>query len=175
MKKDSEPKASVLIVDDEAAICAGCEKILSRAGFETVSVFSGKEALGKLRERRFDIVLTDLKMAEMGGLELLENLQLHHPDCVPVVMTGYASVASVVETMKLGAHDYLPKPFTPQELVAVIEKAWEKSRRVQRRRAASGRAISTPPLLGGRSWRRRLSSTSSPASTPSGRARWGWR
>jgi DNA-binding NtrC family response regulator len=118
----------VLVVDDEAAICRSCEKILTREGYGVTTVETGRDALALLAHHPVDIVITDLKMASMGGMELLEALHHNYPDIVPVVITGYATVASVVETMKLGAFDYLPKPFTPDELAAVVDKAWEKRR-----------------------------------------------
>ncbi len=118
------PKA--LIVDDEPTICRACEKILMREGYRVKIAYSGKQALTVLEQESFDILFTDLKMAEMGGMELLETLRSRFPDLVPVVITGYATIASAVETMKLGAFDYLPKPFTPDEMAAVAKKAWEK-------------------------------------------------
>jgi DNA-binding NtrC family response regulator len=116
----------VLVIDDEPSVCRSCEKILQREGYEVKSVLSGRQALALLEQERIDIVFTDLKMAQMGGMEVLEALRDRFPDVVPVVITGYATVASVVETMKLGAFDCLPKPFTPDEMAAVAKKAWEK-------------------------------------------------
>ena len=116
----------ILVVDDELSICKSCEKILTREGYQVKSVLSGNHALRLLEEEPFDVVFTDLKMAEMGGMDLLETLRVRFPDVVPVVITGYATISSVVETMKLGAFDYLPKPFTPEEMAVVAKKAWEK-------------------------------------------------
>jgi len=122
------PAPRVLVVDDELSVCRSCEKVLAREGYEVRSVLSGQQALTVLDGERFDLVFTDLKMADMGGLELLAALRERHPDVVPVVITGYATIASVVETMKLGAFDYLPKPFTPDEIADVARKAWERRR-----------------------------------------------
>ena len=130
-----DPKPRVLIVDDELNICTSCERILSRHGFECRSVLSGKQALPLLDQEPFDLVLTDLKMVEMGGMELLDHLRTQHPDIMSIVITGYASIASVVETMKLGAFDYLPKPFTPEELANVARRALEKRREILERKA----------------------------------------
>jgi DNA-binding NtrC family response regulator len=124
MNKNEPP--STLVVDDELSICRACEKILTREGHKVKTVLSGGEALAALAQEPFDLLFTDLKMVEMGGMELLEALRTQYPDVVPVVITGYATIASVVETMKLGAFDYLPKPFTPDELAAVAKKAWER-------------------------------------------------
>jgi DNA-binding NtrC family response regulator len=124
-----------LIVDDEPTICRSCEKILSREGYLVKVAYSGKQAIALLGQEPFDILFTDLKMAEMGGMELLETLRSNFPDLVPVVITGYATIASAVETMKLGAFDYLPKPFTPEEMAAVAKKAWEKRQNLIETRA----------------------------------------
>jgi DNA-binding NtrC family response regulator len=139
---NSPEKPRVLVVDDELSICKACEKILTRHGYEVRTVLSGRAALALLEQERFDLVFTDLKMAEMGGMEVLQSLRNHHPDIVPIVITGYSTIASVVETMKLGAFDYLPKPFTPDEMLAVVSKAWQKRKRILESRAmASGETI----------------------------------
>ena len=124
----------VLIVDDEMHVCRSCEKILSREGYEVRSVTTGSQALHLLEQERFDLVFTDLKMAEMGGMELLGALRSRFPDVVPVVITGFATISSVVETMKVGAFDYLPKPFTPDEMAAVARKAWDRRQLLLRSR-----------------------------------------
>ncbi len=125
----------VLVVDDEPAICRSCEKILSREGYLAKIAYSGKQAIHLLEQEPFDIIFTDLKMAEMGGMELLGTLRSRFPDVVAVVITGYATIASAVETMKMGAFDYLPKPFTPEEMAAVAKKAWEKRQNLVESRA----------------------------------------
>ncbi len=135
METPNSPR--VLVVDDELSVCKSCEKILGREGYQVKSVLSGSHALALLEQEPFDIVFTDLKMAEMGGMDLLESLRARFPDIVPVVITGYATIASVVETMKLGAFDYLPKPFTPDEMAAVAKKAWEKRQLLLRSHAAA--------------------------------------
>ncbi len=126
----------VLVVDDDPSVCRSCERILTREGYKVRSTHSGVEALALLERESFDLVFSDLRMAEMGGMEVLEALRLRFPDVVPVVITGYATISSVVETMKVGAFDYLPKPFTPDEMAAVARKAWER-RLLLRGRASS--------------------------------------
>jgi DNA-binding NtrC family response regulator len=86
----------------------------------------------------YDIVFTDLKMAEMGGMEVLRFIKAKDPDIVVIVITGYASVASAVETMKSGAFDYLPKPFTPAEFRAVLNKAVQERQTILKDRALAG-------------------------------------
>jgi DNA-binding NtrC family response regulator len=145
MNRMDSPKA--LIVDDEPTICRACEKILSREGYRVKTAYSGKQALSLLEQESFDILFTDLKMSEMGGMELLETLRTRFPDVVPVVITGYATISSAVETMKMGAFDYLPKPFTPDEMAAVAKKAWEKRQSLLEMKAfAQGETL---PSFGG--------------------------
>jgi DNA-binding NtrC family response regulator len=135
MSRTGTPR--VLVVDDELSICRSSEKILTREGYEVKTTLTGSQALAMLEQEPFDILFTDLKMTEMGGMELLEALRSRFPDVVPVVITGYATVASVVETMKLGAFNYLPKPFTPDEMAAVAQKAWEKRQLILKSRASA--------------------------------------
>lgn len=119
-------KASILIVDDELVICRSCEKIFKRTGHDVTFTTSGKEALKILETQSFDVVFTDLKMMDIGGMEVLRTIKQKFPDTIVVIITGYATVASAVETMRYGAFDYLPKPFTPAEIIAVLNKALEK-------------------------------------------------
>jgi DNA-binding NtrC family response regulator len=118
----------ILIVDDDLNVCKSCEKIIRKAGYEVDYSLSGRNALGMVENGFYDIVFTDLKMAEMGGMEVLRFVKTKDPDIVAIVITGYATVASAVETMKTGAFDYLPKPFTPGEFRAVLNKAVKERR-----------------------------------------------
>jgi DNA-binding NtrC family response regulator len=123
--------ARILIVDDELVICKSCEKIFRRAGHDVVYATSGRQALEILQGDTFDVIFTDLKMMDVGGLEVVQTVRQKYPETVIVVITGYATIASAVETMRSGAFDYLPKPFTPAELMAVLNRALEKRRVVQ--------------------------------------------
>jgi DNA-binding NtrC family response regulator len=116
-------KAHILIVDDEPVICRSCEKVFRRAGHTTAFATSGREALALLESDTYDVVFTDLKMMDMGGLEVLQAVREKYPTTVAVVITGYATIASAVETMRSGAFDFLPKPFTAGELLAVLARA----------------------------------------------------
>jgi len=124
-------KANILIVDDEIVICKSCEKIFRRAGHSVTYTISGKEALRILENNIFDVVFTDLKMIDVGGMEVLRTIKQIYPDTIVVIITGYATVASAVETMRYGAFDYLPKPFTPAEITAVLDKALEKRKLIE--------------------------------------------
>ncbi|MGA2667861.1 MAG: sigma-54 dependent transcriptional regulator [Ignavibacteria bacterium] len=124
-------KANILIVDDEEVVCKSCEKVFKRAGHDVQYVLSGKEAIRVLETQTFDVVFTDLKMMDIGGMEVLQTVKQKYPDTIVVIITGYATIASAVETMRYGAFDYLPKPFTPSELLAVLDRAMEKRRLIQ--------------------------------------------
>ena len=113
----------ILIIDDELNICTRCVKILLKTGYAAQYALDGYEALKMVEERPFDLIITDLKMSSMGGMEVLRRVKDVHPDTMVIVITGYATVSSAVEVMKMGAFDYLPKPFTPDELRAVVHNA----------------------------------------------------
>ncbi|MBM4177018.1 MAG: sigma-54-dependent Fis family transcriptional regulator [Ignavibacteria bacterium] len=123
--------AKILIIDDEIVICKSCEKIFRRAGHETLYSTSGKQALKFIENDEFDVVFTDLKMVDIGGLEVLQFIRKKFPEIIVIVITGFATISSAVETMRGGAFDFLPKPFTPNELLAVLEKALEKRSLIQ--------------------------------------------
>ncbi len=120
----------ILIVDDELHICRRCAKILSKIGLEVSYTLNGYDALKLMDNERFAVVITDLKMSSMGGMEVLRRVKEKYPDTMVIVITGYATVSSAVEVMKMGAFDYLPKPFTPEELRASVRHALAK-RKVQ--------------------------------------------
>jgi DNA-binding NtrC family response regulator len=113
----------ILVVDDEINICRSVEKILSKIGLRVRTAVNGQDALRLLESEPFDVVLTDLKMSRLGGMEVLRRVKELNPLLPVIVMTGYASVSSAVEVMKLGAVNYLPKPFTPDEIRAVVRQA----------------------------------------------------
>ena len=124
----------VLVVDDELNICQNCVKILSKMECEVEYALNGYDALKMVEEKPPDVIITDLKMSSLGGMEVLRRVKEIHPDTVVVVITGYATVSSAVEVMKMGAFDYLPKPFTPDELRAIVRQAvTEREVRLQNR------------------------------------------
>ena len=142
-------RPKVLVVDDDVTILRGCETVLSVEGFDVKTESSPLKAIALLGNEAFDLLLTDLRMDEMGGLELLERARAIQPDLVAVVMTGYASVSSAVEAMRLGASDYLPKPYRPAELLAVMRRAWDRRRQIlMARDAARGRVETFMGLVG---------------------------
>jgi DNA-binding NtrC family response regulator len=126
MQTVSEPAEKIpriLIVDDEESICRNCVKILKKLNYDVAYTLNGYEALEMLETDPFDLVVTDLKMSSLGGMEVLRRVKAAYPDTVVIVITGYSTVSSAVEVMKMGAFDYLPKPFTPHELRAIVAQA----------------------------------------------------
>lgn len=121
-------KATILVIDDEEAMRDSCHQVLSKDGYVTETAENGHSGLRKIREVKPDLVLIDLKMPGMGGMELLEKIGEIDPDIISVVITGYATIESAVEAMKLNAYDFLPKPFTPDQLRIVIERGLERRR-----------------------------------------------
>ena len=117
-----DPKARILAVDDEAIILDSFRKILVVAGYSIDTVEKGREALGLIRKHDYDFVFTDLKMPEMDGLEVTKAVKHLRPDIDVIVITGYASIETAVETMKYGAMDYVQKPFTEDELISFFNK-----------------------------------------------------
>ena len=124
-------KPRVLVVDDEDRIQDACKRMLTSEGCEVDVASDGEEGLTKIQQSHFDIVLLDLMMPGLSGMQVLTEIKSHHPDTVIIVITGYATLEHSIETMKKGAFDFLSKPFSPQELRVVITKAIEFIRTLQ--------------------------------------------
>jgi DNA-binding NtrC family response regulator len=120
------PNPRILVVDDEEIVCESCRRILEEEGYEVETALSGREAFEKMKENPFDIVITDLKMPGIDGMEVLRTFQKDYPDAIIIMITGFSTVETAVEAMKSGAFDYIPKPFTPDEVSIVVKKAIEK-------------------------------------------------
>jgi len=116
----------ILIVDDEAIARENLEHILQKEGYQTAVAENGLRALDALKKNEFDLVLTDLKMDQMDGLQLLERIKSDSPDTEVVIITGYATVSSAVDAMQRGAYHYIAKPFNLNELRILVKKALEK-------------------------------------------------
>jgi DNA-binding NtrC family response regulator len=115
----------ILVVDDERIVCESCQRILEEESYEVECVLSGQEAIERMKADPFDIVITDLKMPGVDGMEVLKSIREDYPDTVVIMITGFSTVETAVEAMKLGAFDYIPKPFTPDEVSIVVKKALE--------------------------------------------------
>ncbi len=117
-----DPKARILCVDDEQVILDSFRKILVLDGYSVDTVETGQEALGLVQKHHYDFVFTDLKMPHMSGEDVCKSVKHLRPDIDVIIITGYASVESAVETMKYGAMDYIQKPFTEEELTEMVKK-----------------------------------------------------
>lgn len=129
MNATGKPKATILVIDDEQIIHESVRRILEEEGYMIEGAMRVDQALDLLSKQSYDIVLTDLMMPERNGMEAVDAVARDHPNTGVVVFTGFATVDSAVESMKLGALDYLPKPFTPEELLEVTARALEKVRK----------------------------------------------
>ena len=116
-------KARVLIIDDEETILDSCTQVLEKAGYTVKGARDGEEGLNAFNTETYHVVLLDLKLPGSNGIEVLRHIKTENPETPVIIMTGYASVESAVEAMKLGAFDYMAKPFSPKELRVNIGKA----------------------------------------------------
>jgi len=113
----------ILVVDDESVVTSSCRRILTADGDQVETAESGREGLKRALCEHFDVVMTDLKMPDLDGMDLVRTLRSERPDVPVVVITGYGSVPSAVEAIKLGVTDYIEKPFTPREITRAINRA----------------------------------------------------
>ncbi|RLB28386.1 MAG: sigma-54-dependent Fis family transcriptional regulator, partial [Deltaproteobacteria bacterium] len=123
--------ANILVIDDERVICEGCRMSLSEKGHTVDICMSGKAGLEAVMEGTYDLVLLDMKLPDLDGMDILKTVRKTKPNVYVIVMTGYSTVQNAVEAMKIGAFDYLSKPFTEDELVVAVDKAAEKKRLVE--------------------------------------------
>jgi two-component system phosphate regulon sensor histidine kinase PhoR len=118
----------ILVVDDEKGLREGCRRILVSEGHVVDAAENGKIGLEMVKSGTYDLLLVDLMMPVMGGLELMEQVRQIDPEIIMIVITGFATIETAVEAMKHGAYDYVPKPFSPDQLVAVVNRGLEKRR-----------------------------------------------
>ena len=122
------PMPRVLVIDDEESMRTGCLQALTEEGYRVRTAEDGIQGLETAQKEAFDLIILDLRMPGMDGMEVLEKLREHDPGAVVVVITGYATIESAVEAMKRGAYDFLPKPFTPETLLAIAKRAADRKR-----------------------------------------------
>lgn len=115
--------ANILVIDDETRIRDACKIVLSERGFDVATASDGEIGLQMINEKHYDIILVDLMMPSISGFDVLSEVRKAHPDTVVIVITGYATLEHSIEAMKKGAFDFIPKPFTPDQLRAVVEKS----------------------------------------------------
>ena len=125
----------ILIVDDDVDMAEACRKIFRKAGIESDAVYGAQQALDALaREPRYTLVLTDLRMPRIDGTELLQRIKKDHPQIDVIMMTGYGTIQNAIQAMKIGATDYITKPFDKEELLRAVTRS--SSRGVCRGRSA---------------------------------------
>jgi DNA-binding NtrC family response regulator len=122
-------KGKILIIDDEDIVRLSCSRTLVPEGYELKMAKNGPEGLKLLGDESFDLVLTDLKMPNMDGIEVLANIKEKWPATDVVIVTGYQTVETAVKAIKLGAFDYIEKPFTPDALIATVSNVFKNRNR----------------------------------------------
>jgi signal transduction histidine kinase/FixJ family two-component response regulator len=125
MQSKPDP-VTVLVVDDEKGIRDGSQRIISRMGCHALTAKNGKEGLGVIETNDVAIVLLDLKMPGIDGMEVLRRIQAMERDILVIIITGFATIETAIEAMKQGAYDFIPKPFEPDQLRIVVNRAKEK-------------------------------------------------
>ncbi len=118
----------VLVIDDESVICDACEMVLSEKGHTVTMRNNGSDGLAAIRQEAYDIVLLDMKLPDMDGMEILKAVLEEKLGLCIIVMTGYSSISNAVEAIKQGADNYLAKPFTDDELIEAVEKACQNKK-----------------------------------------------
>src|SRR6187549_3445205 len=123
-----EERPRVLVVDDEKFIRDIIADFLGMEGYIVRTAEDGTSAVNELERARYDMVISDLKMPRMGGLDLLKEVARTHPDTLTVIMTGFGTVETAIDAMKRGAYDYILKPFKVEEVVHIVQRGLEKRR-----------------------------------------------
>src|SRR5580698_5454567 len=142
--------AKILIVDDQEMMRDSLAATLAREGHEIIAACDGTAAVQRLAAGRFDLLISDLKMPRMTGIELLSEAKKLRPEMPVVLMTAFATVTTAVEAMKLGAYDYIQKPFDGEEIKLLVDRTLEHSRLLKENQALrSMTEIGSPrPLVG---------------------------
>jgi two-component system phosphate regulon sensor histidine kinase PhoR len=123
--------STILVIDDEERVREGCRKVLVRDGYEVTIAESGDVGLSLIEQQHYDLILLDLMMPSLSGFDVLAHVKKLHPDTVIIVISGYATVENSIEAMKQGAFDFIPKPFSPEQLRVLTRKAIAYTRTMQ--------------------------------------------
>ncbi len=118
----------IFVIDDDDVMLLSCRRILEKDGYQVETFNSGVEGLQRIQQVQPELLLVDLKMPELDGLQVIERVRGISPEIVIAVITGYATISTAVEAMKAGAYDFLPKPFTPDELRLIVNRGHERWR-----------------------------------------------
>jgi len=126
--KNNMSKEKILIVDDEKSIRDFLEIMLKKEGYRVSSASGGEDAMRLFNNSSYDLVISDVRMKGMGGVELLKNIKETSPETIVLIVTAYASVDTAIDAMKAGAYDYLTKPFKIDEVKYIIKNALDRKR-----------------------------------------------
>jgi two-component system sensor histidine kinase/response regulator len=124
----SAAQNTIFVIDDDEIIRISCQQILKKSGYTVETFGNGYKGIDRLKEIRPPLLVVDIKMPELDGFEVIKIVRKIDPDIVIVVITGYATIETAVDAMKMGAYDFLPKPFTPNELRLIIDRGMERWR-----------------------------------------------
>lgn len=113
----------ILILEDEASVAEGLKMVLSEGGYYADLEITGHDALKTFNEKAHDLLIADLRLPDINGMDVIKQVKQNRPDTGVIVITGYSTVPSAIEAMKLGVHDYLPKPFTEDEILSAVKSA----------------------------------------------------
>ena len=116
-------RAKILTIDDDLDLCLLLQRFLTRKGYEVVTAHSGAAGMAAAKAQVFDLAITDFRLGDMEGSQLLAHFREHHPDLPVLVMTGYSDIRTAVNVMKQGALDYITKPIVPDEILLSIQRA----------------------------------------------------
>jgi DNA-binding response OmpR family regulator len=116
----------ILVMEDDLSVAKGLEMVLSEEGFDVNLAGTGKLALEAFKQKRFDLLVADLRLPDIDGMEVIKQIKAEKPETEVIVITGYGTTAKAVEAMKLGVHDFLPKPFTEDQIKKAIDEALQE-------------------------------------------------
>jgi DNA-binding response OmpR family regulator len=126
----TEPRGQphILLMEDETSMAKGLQMVLEEEGYDVDLAMTGQGALDKFREKYFDLLLADLRLPDINGMEVIKQVKEKRPETEAIVITGYPSVASAVESVRIGVYDYLRKPFTEDELKIAVDGALKRKK-----------------------------------------------
>ena len=124
---DAKKKRKILVVDDEINVCKSICQAIESENYDVHMALSGEEALKKDKADPYDLIITDLMMPGISGMDLLTSLKTDRPGVPVIMITGYPNIKTAIQSIKTGAFDYLPKPFTPKDLRSLVARAFKSS------------------------------------------------
>lgn len=130
-------KNTILVVDDEITVCKSIRSALIQENYDIDIALSGEEALQKEKAKKYDVMIVDLMMPGISGLDLLRSIKTTNPSVRVIMVTGYPTMKNTLQAMQIGAFDFLPKPFLPADLRSLVAKALAAEDEGSRRSGAS--------------------------------------